>query len=144
MSSALLTKLLDQREELLADREKLAKDLAELDEELGHVKALIMTYESASSKRELRMMPKPKMQIVIKQPRVRGVLAAAKRAIEELPEPFDKNQLLEKLKQDEVFADKEITGPNIRNALRLLTQSGVLRVESPATATQCAKYKKVA
>jgi len=138
MNSALLAELLDKQEELLSHRQ-------ELDEELVHVNALIVKYQSASSKGDLRMMPKPKSQTEIKQPRVRGVLAAAKKAVEQLSDPFDKNQLLAKLVEiDGEFAHKKITGPNIRNALRLLTQNGVIRVESAATATKCAKYKKVA
>ena len=84
------------------------------------------------------MPPRPR------QPRVRGVLAAAREAIEQMPGSFDKNQLLAKLKEREEFAHKEITGSNIRNALRLLTQDGVIKVESEATATSCAKYVRAA
>lgn len=144
MNSALLAQLLDKREELLARRQALDEKLGKVDEELVHLDALIMTYESASSKRDLRMIPKPKMRIEVKPRRVRGVLAAARKAVEQFADPFDKNQLLEKLKQDGEFADKEITGTNIRNALRLLQQDGVIRVARPATATQCAQYVKAA
>lgn len=133
----LLDGLLAQRQELLAHKR-------EVDEELGHLNALIMKYQSSSSKGELKMMP-PRPRINTKRPRVRGVLAAARKAIEQLSGPFDKNQLLAKLIElDEEFAQKKITGPNIRNALRLLTQDGVIRVENEATATKCAKYVKAA
>lgn len=80
-----------------------------------------------------------------KQARVRGVLAAARKAVDQLGGPFDKNQLLAKLVEiDAEFVHKAITGSNIRNALRLLTQAGVIRVEQAATATSCAKYVKAA
>ncbi|HET6977695.1 MAG TPA: hypothetical protein VFI24_15295 [Pyrinomonadaceae bacterium] len=79
------------------------------------------------------------------KPRVRGVFAAARKAIDQLQGQFDKNQLIEKLVEiDGEFAHKKITGANIRNALRLLTQSGVIKVASEATATSCAKYVKAA
>ena len=90
-------------------------------------------------------MPMPRLLLKPKPKRVRGVLAAARRAIEQFSGPFDKNQLLEKLVEiDEEFAHKKITGSNIRNALRSLTQDGVIKVESEATATSCAKYVKAA
>jgi hypothetical protein len=74
---------------------------------------------------------------------VRGVLAAARKAIDQLESPFDKNELLAKLVElDEEFVHKKITGANIRNALRLLVQDKVIEVKSKATATTCAKYVK--
>jgi len=121
---------------LLARREKVLTELAQLNE-------MIATYQNESTKPE----PKSVSQLLqIKpKPRVRGVLAAARKAIDQLPSPFDKNQLLEKLVEiDGEFAHKKITGANIRNALRLLTQDGVIKVVSEATATTCAKYVKAA
>jgi sulfur carrier protein ThiS len=120
--------------------EDLLKDLLTRRErvltELNQLNALIATYQNQSSKTEVKSMP-PLRQIK-KQPRVRGVLAAARKAIDQLPSPFDKNQLLAKL--DEEFTHKKITGANIRNALRLLTQEGVIKVHCEATATTCAQY----
>ena len=119
----------------LARREELLIELRQLN-------ALIATYQSGAPKMESN--PKPRL-IPPKQPRVRGVLAAARKALEQLPDPFDKNQLLQKLVElDEEFTHKRISGANIRNALRILTQEGVIRITSEATATTCAKYKKVA
>src|SRR5437016_2954952 len=87
----------------------------ELEEELAHVDALIRKHQANSSKGELRVMPR------MKRPRVRGVLAAARKAVDHFSEPFDKNQLLAKLIEIEKdFANKKISGANIRNTLRLL------------------------
>jgi len=92
---------------------------------------------------ELKAMPHPVREMKTKAPRVRGVLAAARKAIEQLPGSFDKNQLLAKLvEMDPEFAHKRISAANIRSALRLLTQDGVIKIESEATATSCARYVK--
>ena len=121
---------------LLLRRERVLAELSQLN-------ALIAIYQNEPSKAELRSMPQLKLQTNPKPPRVRGVLAAARKAIEQLPSPFDKNQLLAKLVEiDEEFAHKKVTGANIRNALRLLTQDGAIKVASEATATTCAKYVK--
>lgn len=118
----LLDRLSMRKNHLLSQRR-------EIEEELSHLNALIMRYESGSPK----------------QPRVRGVLAAARKAVQQLQDPFDKNQLIEKLKEiDGGFATREISGSNIRNALRLLTEDGVIRKEREATSTSCAKYVKAA
>jgi hypothetical protein len=111
--------------------------------ELSLLNATIAFYQNESTKAAsvspLKLQNKPK------KPRVRGVLASARKAIDQLPSPFDKNQLLEKLVEiDEEFAQKKITGANIRNALRLLTKAKVIKVASEATATTCAKYVKAA
>jgi hypothetical protein len=131
-SEDFLNALLSRREQVLV--------------ELDRLNALIATYQQESSTLESkspRQQLKP--QIKTKQQRVRGVLAAARKAIDQLSGPFDKNQLLAKLVEiDEELAHKKITGANIRNALRLLTQDGVIKVESKATATTCAKYVKAA
>ena len=111
--------------------------------ELGQLNNLIAIYQNEPSKAEFKSIPQLKLQTNPKAPRVRGVLAAARKAIDQLPSPFDKNELLAKLVEiDEEFAHKKVTGANIRNALRLLTQEGVIKVESRATATTCAKYGK--
>jgi hypothetical protein len=111
----------------------------ELEEELVHVEALIRKHQASASKGQLKMMPRTR------QPRVRGVLAAARKAVDLFSEPFDKNQLLEKLREvDEDFAHKKISVANIRNTLRLLTQDGIIRVQSEATATTRATYIKAA
>ena len=131
MQPELLAGLIKQRDHVLAQQR-------ELETELIHLNALIKKYKSGSSKGELKLMT-PKTRT-----RVRGVLAAARKAVEQLSGPFDKNQLLAMIERDEEFADKKITGSNIRNALRLLAQDGVIRVESEATATSCAKYVRAA
>lgn len=132
MQPDLLAGLIQQRDHVLAQQR-------ELKNELIHLNALIKKYKSGSPKGELKLMPPPS-----KAPRVRGVLAAARKAVEQISGPFDKNQLLAMIERDEEFAHKKITGSNIRNALRLLTQGGVIKVESEATATSCAKYVKAA
>lgn len=122
----LFESLLNRREEVLI--------------ELRQLNALIATYQSGSLKTESELKPR---LIPPKQPRVRGVLAAARIAIKQLPEPFDKYQLIEKLvENDKQFDARRITGANIRNALRILTQEGLIKISNEATATTCAKYKK--
>jgi hypothetical protein len=142
----------EQNEAMQPDRNQALKDLIEgillrresLLAELGHLNNLLAIYQNEPSKAESKSMPQLKLQSKPKPPRVRGVLAAARKAIEQLPSPFDKNQLLAKLVEiNEEFADKKVTGANIRNALRLLTQEGVIKVESEASATTCARYVKV-
>ena len=111
--------------------------------ELSQLNATIAFYQNESTKAESKSAPQ--LVKIKPKPRVRGVFAAARKAIDQLPSPFDKNQLLEKLVEiDGEFAHKKITGANIRNALRLLTQNGVIKVASEATATTCAKYVKAA
>lgn len=123
----LLKALLSRKERVLA--------------ELNQLNNLIATYQNAPSTADLKATPQLKLQIKPNQARVRGVLAVARKAINQLPDPFDKNQLLTKLVEiDEEFAHKRITGASIRNALRKLVQDKVIEVESKATATTCAKY----
>lgn len=113
--------------------------------ELSLLNATIAFYQNESTKAASKSVSQLKLQNKPKKPRVRGVLASARKAIDQLPSPFDKNQLLEKLVEiDEEFAQKKITGANIRNALRLLTKAKVIKVASEATATTCAKYVKAA
>lgn len=76
--------------------------------------------------------------------RVRGVLAAARRAVDQFSGPFTRHQLQEKLEEDGEFAHKKITTSNIRNAIRLLKKTGIIKVEKEATATQTATYIKAA
>lgn len=122
--------------------------------ELNQLNALLEIYQK-SSKAELKsttlqlLQTEPELKSTLqlltkpKPPRVRGVLAGARKAIDQLETPFDKNDLLAKLVEiDEEFAHKKITGANIRNALRLLVQDKVIEVKSKATATTCAKYVK--
>jgi hypothetical protein len=130
---------------LITQRDYLNTTISELEVELSHLNFLIAKYEGSPAKTELRQMPMPRLLLKPQPKRVRGVLAAARKAIEQISGPFDKNQLLAKLvEMDEEFAHKKITGSNIRNALRLLTQDGVIKVESEATATSCARYVKAA
>ena len=132
MRSELLVNLLARRKEVLTSKRALEQELDELN-------TLITRYQSGLSKEELKTTSQ--LEELTKTPRVRGVLAAARRAIEQLPSPFNKNQLLEKLREDEDFADKKITAANIRSALRMLTQQKVIVVKSNATATSCATYE---
>jgi|ERR1041384_3477696 hypothetical protein len=119
-------------ETLLARKSKLEK-------ELSHLDALITIHQADLPRGELRIIPQTKPA------RVRGVYKAAKKAVELFSsEPFDKNQLLQKVVEiDEDFANK-ISAANIRNALRLMTQKGIIRVETAASATKCATYVRAA
>lgn len=123
----------------MAHRRDLLAQRQDLDEELTHVDALIGKHQVISARGELKIMR------LTRPRRVRGVLAAARKAIEQFSEPFDKNQLLAKVIEIDIeLAHKKITGANIRNTLRLLTQDGVIKVQCEATAKTCAKYIKAA
>jgi uncharacterized damage-inducible protein DinB len=134
----------DLVDDLLATRKRVVAQQDALQKVLSHLDQAIKLYEDAFDPQqasEIVLLPPP---VKTKRPRVRGVLAAARKAIEEMSGPFDKNQLLEKLQREAGFSDKKITRNNIRNALRLLTQDGVIKVESEATAKSCAKYVRAA
>ena len=133
MQSELLVNLLSRREEVLTSKRALEDELDELNR-------LITRYQSGLSKEQLRTTSQLKELFKIR--RVRGVLAAAREAIDQLPSPFNKNQLLAKLREDEDFADQEITAANIRSALRKLVEKKIIVVKSSATATTCALYVK--
>ena len=146
MQEEVLTVLITQRDRVLAQLDRLMAQQRELEEELVHWNALITKHDNGGAvKGELKMMPPPKPRPKTTKTRVRGVLAAARKAVEEFSGPFDKNQLIAKLIElDGDFAHKKITGSNIRNTLRLLTLNGVIKVESAATARSCAKYVRAA
>src|SRR5262249_49198925 len=120
------------RDELVSQQLEIERRISYLDEEIND-------NEGDSSKGELIGLP---TRDETRQRRVRGVLAAARRAIDQFSGPFDKNQLLAKLKEDEGFAGKEISASNLRNAIRLLKENGIIKVEKEATATKCATYIK--
>lgn len=113
-----------------------------LDEELDELNRLITRYQSGSSKEELRTNSSLRDLSPPRQKRVRGVLAAARKAIEDLPDPFDRNQLGARLREDEEFAGKEISETSLRSALRQLTEEKIIAIERDATATSCATYVK--
>lgn len=122
-------------------RTTLLEQLEELQQELVALDVLIARYQSTMPRGRLKVM----LPLRTKQPRVRGVLAAARKAIDQFSGPFNKNELLAKLiEMDNELGHKQITGSNIRNALRLLTQNGVIKIVDPATPTSCAKYIKAA
>jgi hypothetical protein len=112
-------------------------------DELAHLDALIAMHKDKSAKVELKSITQLKSITKPKPPRVRGVLAAARKAIEQLQDPFDKNELTKLIENNEEFAQKKISATNIRNSLRILTQAKVIKIESEATSTTCAKYCKV-
>jgi hypothetical protein len=136
MQKESLADLLKWRRELVSQRDEIEKRISLLDE-------LINDHECGSSRAELTVI-QPRSMVETKQRRVRGVLAAARRAIDQFSGPFTKNELRAKLKEDAEFAGKEITLSNIQNAIRSLKEIGLIRVESEATATRCATYVKAA
>lgn len=134
------------RRELIEELNKRKQELEDELEQVNNYLATLDAYKNVS----VRVEPEPSKLtsrptlLKPKARRVRGVLAAAKRAIQELPGPFDKYMLLDQLKRDDEFIGKTISSTNIRNTLRLLTQIGVIKIESEATATSCAKYVRAA
>jgi len=129
----------------------------QLEEQLTLVDALLRNFdriagvpsdlfepEIGSGVSPLRSVPNPfqpqAVPNVRKQTRVRGVLAAVKEIIEELAEPFDKNDLMARLKDRDADLAANISTANLRNTLRILTRQGVIRVQTEATSTKCARY----
>ena len=137
------TNMANMQQESLAFLRKWREDLVsqqlEIEKRISYLDELINDHEGDSTKGELIGLPSP-----VRSKRVRGVFAAARRVIDQFSGPFDKYQLWEKLKEDEEFAGKEISESNIRNALRLLKENGVIKIESEATATKRATYVKAA
>jgi hypothetical protein len=81
-----------------------------------------------------------------KQQRVRGVLTAVREVVQELQGPFDKNDIMAKLKEKHPKLAAKVSSANLRNTLRLLGKKGDIKVEVDATSVTCAKYvsKRVA
>lgn len=91
--------------------------------------------------------PRPDLTILSpkpKQRRQRGILAAARKAIDDMDGPFDKDQLAEKLREVDEFSQREVSTRNLRNTLRSLTRAGVITVARRATPSTCAIYIKAA
>lgn len=126
---------------LLDRRTVVLSRIRELEAYLDDLNTLIDRHERSASRSKAKS-PRQLKQVRPKQPRVRGVLAAARKAIEQLPGPFNKKQLLDVIKMDQELAGKKISDANIRNALRILTNKGVIRVANSATPITCAKYIK--
>lgn len=74
------------------------------------------------------------------QPRIRGVLSSVREILPELPDPFDKNDIMARLRvSDSVFA-RSVTAANLRNTLRILVKNGEIKVEIEPTSRSCGKY----
>lgn len=126
---------------LLDRRAVVLSRIRDLEAYLDDLNMLINRHERSASRSKVKS-PRQLRQVRPKQPRVRGVLAAARKAIEQLPDQFNKNQLLDLVKMDQEFAGKKISDATIRNALRKLTTKGVIRVAHSATPLTCAEYVK--
>lgn len=75
-----------------------------------------------------------------KQRRVRGVLAAVREIVEELSGPFDKNDVMAKLRERHPELARSVSPANLRNTLRLLAKNGDIDRQTDATSTTCATY----
>jgi len=111
----------------------------ELEEELIHLNFLIEKHYQSSATAELKLVPRR-----FHLRRVRGVLAATKEVVAELSEPFDKNDVMIKLRSRDLEFARKISAENLRNALRLLAQEGTIEIHTAATSTSCAKYVRAA
>ena len=89
---------------------------------------------------QLRMIEDPRPR------RVRGVLAMVRQLIPQLPQPFDRRQILKKLQEVEPELAAKVTLGNLRNTLRLLAREGSIELIEEATSVRPARYatKKVA
>jgi hypothetical protein len=93
----------------------------------------------------LRAVPSAPQQMftvptATRQPRVRGVLAAVREIVEEMPGSFDKNDIMAKLKERDPDLAANTSAANLRNTLRILAKSGDITVQVNATSTTCAQY----
>jgi hypothetical protein len=94
----------------------------------------------------LRAVPSTSQQVFTipasgtKQPRVRGVLAAVREIVDDLTGPFDKNDIMAKLREKDSEFAAIVTTANLRNTLRLLSKTGEIEVQVDATSKSCAKY----
>lgn len=126
---------------LLDRRALVLTRIRDLEAYLDDLNGLISRHERSASRSKAKS-PRQLKQVRPTKPRVRGVLAAARKAIDQLPDQFNKNQLLELVKRDQELAGKKISDATIRNALRKLTTKGVIRVAHSATPLTCAEYVK--
>lgn len=130
--------LLDQLDFVEGMLENFNRLAGEIDDPSGHVGSTVAPLRSVSSISQKSRINRP--------PRVRGVLAAVKDILENLPGPFDKNDIMAKLKDKDPDLAARLSPANLRNTLRSLAKSGYIEVQIDATSTTCAKYvsKRVA
>lgn len=132
--------IMSQQRELLLHEQEILIHKQEIETELLQVNTLLGNHKRGASPVKLKIVEEKQTGPV----RVRGVLAIARKAVEQLSQPFDKKDLLAKIEEfDEELAHK-ITDSNIRNSLRILTQSGFIRLESKAFGKSRARYVKAA
>ena len=91
-------------------------------------------------------LPSPLRMVDDRPRRVRGVLAVVRQLIPQLPQPFDRRQILEKLKEVEPELAAKVTLGNLRNTLRLLAREGSIELIEEGTSLRPARYatKRVA
>lgn len=92
---------------------------------------------------EIEKPSKPAFQLVQDQTRkrrVRGVLAAVRELIPELPDVFDRKDVLERLKQKNQYLASRVTLENLRGTLRSLAKTGEIELRAEATRTQPTRY----
>jgi hypothetical protein len=77
---------------------------------------------------------------LVKPRRVRGVLAAVNRLIPDLPETFDRNDVMERLREQQPALAARVTLENLRGTLRILAKQNKIELRSEATNTQPARY----
>ena len=131
-------RLLDQLDFVDGMLENFNKLAGMTDDPSEHGGSTVATLRSVSSISQKSRVSRP--------PRVRGVLAAVKDILENLPGPFDKNDVMAKLKDKDPELAAKLSPANLRNTLRSLAKSGYIEVQIDATSTSCAKYvsKRVA
>lgn len=133
---------------LKAYRDQLQRQLDLVDDLLANFDRIAgvsdNAFEStASAGANLRSVPASEPRLVArieKQPRVRGVLAAVREIVEGFSGPFDKNDVMAKLREKDSDLAASVSPGNLRNTLRLLAKNGDIKVQIDATSTTCAKY----
>jgi len=77
-----------------------------------------------------------------KQRRIRGVLSSVREILPELPDPFDKNDIMAKLWEKNSDLAGSVSAANLRNTLRILVKAGKINVEIEPTSTRCGRYSR--
>ncbi len=106
-------------------------------ERLKAVNLMLEMWNDLQKPRDKRLQAVPDLA---KTPRVRGVLAAVKALIPELPEVFDRNDILQMLNEQNPQLAFRVTLGGLRSALRSLAKEGLIELRSEANKKNPARY----
>ncbi|HXD30859.1 MAG TPA: hypothetical protein VN643_07080 [Pyrinomonadaceae bacterium] len=75
-----------------------------------------------------------------REPRVRGVRKAVEEILPDLPEVFDRVDVMRRLKETNPHFATKVTGESLRDTLRLLSKNKTLTLREEATNSRPARY----